>query len=343
MSETVDKIMERLGDNLPTRYDISTGSYTYDIERSIATEFANAYDMLESKEIQYYASTATGKYLDMRAEEFGIERKSATYATGSVTVYGASGSAVSIGDTVAAGNVFFEIMENATIGSDGSVTVGIRCRSATADGNVDSGKINRFPVSISGCTAVTNLYATSGGSDEETDEALRERLLEFLSRPVTSGNKYQYVSWAKSVDGVGDAKCFPLWNGNGTVKVVIVGNDNKAPDAELISNVQKYISDVAPIGASVTVAPADETKINISCKASMDADVTENIIQSIKEYLSEVSFSEGAIVSYAKIGQAILNTDGVTDYEDLTVNGGRENVTIKDTDIAVVGEVVLNV
>ena len=51
---------------------------------------------------------------------------------------------------------------------------------------------------------------------------LRKRFTEYVSHPITSGNKWQYISWAKSVDGVGDAKCLPLWNGAGTVKVIIV-------------------------------------------------------------------------------------------------------------------------
>ena len=38
-----------------------------------------------------------------------------------------------------------------------------------------------------------------------------------------------------------------------------------------------------------------------------------------------------------KIGQAILNTDGVTDYTNLTVNQSTNNVPITETQIAVLG------
>lgn len=83
---------------------------------------------------------------------------------------------------------------------------------------------------------VTNEHATTGGSNDETDTQLRERYNEYISRPVTSGNKYQYISWAKSVPGVGDAKCIPLWNGPGTVKVIIVDTENQIAPAELVKS-----------------------------------------------------------------------------------------------------------
>ena len=135
-------------------------------------------------------------------------------------------------------NVIFNITENAIIPNDGSVTVRIVCDSAGVKGNVEKGKINRFPVTIQGLISVTNEISTTGGSDKESDVELRKRFTEYVSHPITSGNKWQYISWAKSVDGVGDAKCLPLWNGAGTVKVIIVDSEKQLAGSELINKVQ---------------------------------------------------------------------------------------------------------
>ena len=43
---------------------------------------------------------------------------------------------------------------------------------------------------IKGVTGITNDVAAVGGSDAETDEALRERILLRLQTPATSGNAY---------------------------------------------------------------------------------------------------------------------------------------------------------
>ena len=325
MAETIDTILERMLLQIPSRYDTSSGTYTYDIEKSTATEFENVYDIISSLDSYFYASTATGKYLDMRVGEFGLERKEASYATGCVTV---------------SGNVIFNITENAIIPNGGSVTVRIVCDSAGVKGNVEKGKINRFPVTIQGLISVTNEISTTGGSDKESDVELRKRFTEYVSHPITSGNKWQYISWAKSVDGVGDAKCLPLWNGAGTVKVIIVDSEKQLAGSELINKVQSYIDEQCPIGADVTVTTATAVSINVTFSADVDESTLESIKTNIRNYLRDVSFANG-YVSYAKIGQTILNTDGVDDYSNLKINSKTENIAISETEISVLGGVAV--
>ena len=325
MAETIDTILERMLLQIPSRYDTSSGTYTYDIEKSTATEFENVYDIISSLDSYFYASTATGKYLDMRVGEFGLERKEASYATGYVTVSGNVGAKVSVGEKVAAGNVIFNITEN---------------DSAGVKGNVEKGKINRFPVTIQGLVSVTNEISTTGGSDKESDVELRKRFTEYVSHPITSGNKWQYISWAKSVDGVGDAKCLPLWNGAGTVKVIIVDSEKQLAGSELINKVQSYIDEQCPIGADVTVTTATAVSINVTFSADVDESTIESIKSNIRSYLRDVSFANG-YVSYAKIGQTILNTDGVDDYSNLKINSKTENIAISETEIAVLGGVAV--
>ena len=150
----------------------------------------------------------------------------------------------------------------------------------------------------------------------------------------------RYISWAKSVDGVGDAKCLPLWNGAGTVKVIIVDSEKQLAGSELINKVQSYIDEQCPIGADVTVTTATAVSINITFSADVDGSTLENIKANIRSYLRDVSFANG-YVSYAKIGQTILNTDGVDDYSNLKINSKTENIAISETEIAVLGGVAV--
>ena len=46
MAETIDTILERMLLQIPSRYDTSSGTYTYDIEKSTATEFMILYHLL---------------------------------------------------------------------------------------------------------------------------------------------------------------------------------------------------------------------------------------------------------------------------------------------------------
>ena len=61
-----------------------------------------------------------------------------------------------------------------------------------------------------------------------------------------------------------------FWNGNGTVKVIILGGDNEPATDELVKKVQDYIvgdnnlgERQAPIGADVTVVSAEAITIKI--------------------------------------------------------------------------------
>ncbi len=66
------------------------------------------------------------------------------------------------------------------------------------------------------------------GTNEESNEALRERFLIKVRKPSTSGNVYDYYNWAMACKGVGAAKIFPLAYGPGTVKVVVADEDKTA-------------------------------------------------------------------------------------------------------------------
>ena len=64
---------------------------------------------------------------------------------------------------------------------------------------------------------------------------------------------------------------------------------------------------------------ATAVSINVTFSADVDESTIESIKSNIRSYLRDVSFANG-YVSYAKIGQTILNTDGVDDYSNLKIN-----------------------
>ena len=177
---------------------------------------------------------------------------------------------------------------------------------------------------------------------------MRERYYTKVRTPATSGNKWHYLNWAKEVIGVGDARVFPLWNGNGTVKIVIINSNKRAADSILINNVANYIEDNRPIGANVTVVSATEKPINISATLVIDTkkytlnQVQANIESNLVEYFKEIAFTSNYI-SYASIGNIIFNTEGVIDYTKLLINGASLNILLQDVEVPILGTVSLGV
>ena len=60
----------------------------------------------------------------------------------------------------------------------------------------------------------------------------------------------------------------------------------------------------------------------------------------LDDYLKSTIFKEYR-VSYAKVGSILLNTEGVQDYDELTLNSTSGNISIAVKEIPVMGAVSL--
>lgn len=346
-NQTFDVIMQRLLTAVPDDLNKREGSFVWDALAPVAIELAQAYIELDRVIKLGFAQTTYGQYLDYRAAEHGLSRKAATKATGQVVITGANGTEVPAGSLFATGaGVLFQTLADVII-STGQVIANIEAVEPGASGNVPTGAINIIPVSIAGVTGVTNVQATSGGTDAESDTALLARLLEKVRSPATSGNVAHYKQWAMEVAGVGDAKAFPIWNGPGTVKVLIIDSNKQSASADIVQDVVDYIEEVRPIGATVTVESATGVNVNVAATVVLEtgavlADVQASFEASLVDYLKNIAFLQN-YVSYAQVGNRLLDTSGVLDYSGLTLNGGTGNVVIGDTQVAIKGTVTLSV
>lgn len=318
------------------------GTFNGDQLSANSIEFEKTYVEMNLLIQAAFADTAWGDYLTMRAAETGVTRKTAVAAQTTVNITGTVNADVPAGSLFATQTgLNFATTQDVTMGSTGTGSVLAKCTTIGAAGNVDAGTITKIPYSIPGITAVTNTAAATEGYDKETDTALLARYLLKVRTPATSGNKYHYQEWALAVSGVGQAKVLPLWNGNGTVKVLILNNDNGIPSDTLIASAAAYIETLRPIGATVTVAAPTALQINITATIT-GTDVTAAFKTALTTYFNTYGFGLSE-VSIAKIGAMLLNQDGVTDYSNLTINGGTANIAITDSQLPAVGTVTLNV
>lgn len=340
---------ESIRNNVPDSYEKTPGYLVWDISESVGQEMDDIDKDIETVESKLDVSNLRGDELTRFVSQHkGIARKEATHAVGSVTVTG--NGIISEGDLFESENgILFEAVENVVVSDVAEVPI-----RAIVQGNagiVGAGTITQFPVTISGIITVTNTQATADGYDEEKDEELLGRYLIALRTPPGSGNRHDYRNWALEVTGVGDAQVFPLGHGNNTVDVVIIDADKKPASANLVSAVQNHIDPqnegkglgTAPIGAKCYVSSAIAINIDVSAaltlKAGVDeATVKELIETALTEYLKGIAFSSKS-ASYAQIGNCIIDTEGVLDYENLKVNNGTANIQISDRQVAVLGTV----
>lgn len=353
--QTQAAILERMLDASPPDIDKRQGSVTYDLTAPAAIEIERAYVELDVVLNAGFADTTYGERLDMKAREYGLTRKPAVKAAGTVTFSGPDGTVIPAGTVVGTGGespVYFVTKASATI-AGGSVIVAVEAQTGGANGNVGASAITTVIGDLAGVLSVINPSYFEGGVDAESDASLLARYFERARRPATSGNANQYRQWALEIPGVSDARVYPIWNGPGTVKVVLLDDDKTAPDPSVVTAAQTYIDPTqdgrgqgaAPIGAIATVVGATQIPINIAVKVTLapgatTSEVKAQIETGVRAYLRSLAFTD-SLVRITRIANVILDVPPVIDYENLTVNGGTGNIAIADGEVAVLGEVTV--
>ena len=311
------------------------GTYDYDIAAATSLEIKDLYDYLEWWSKQTFIDTATeNEYVDKHALIFGVERRSEVKASGEITITGKTGTTIPEGTVVLSRiGVKYETLALALIGSDGKDKARVQALVGGITGNCGIGDIVAFEIADTNIYTVTNEEAITGGFDIENNESLIARAKEKIMRPAHSGNENDYKQWAKEVEGVGKVDVIPVWNGGGTVKVIISDYDYNVANQELVEAVKNRIeqADGRPIGANVTVVSYIKYDLDIvatikiasgydieTIKQDVIADIKKGIINNTIQYTSN---SKTTIVSIGKIGAIILSVDGVLDYTSLSVNG----------------------
>lgn len=347
--QTYEVILQRLLDRVDNGVDKRPGSIIYDALAPAAAEFAQMYIDLNADLNLRFAPTATDEYLDRAIAWSGIKRKAATKAHLRGVFYDSAGGLfdIPIGSRFSLDDLNYTAINKLSAGN-----FTLECETAGAVGNRYFGDL--LPIDyIDGLARGEITEVLIPGEDKESDTTLYERYQEKVSRPVTSGNRYQYEIWARELPGVGRAKAFPEWAGPGTVKVVLLDNDMRSPSVAVVQAVQDYIDPTqdgmgegaAPVGPVVTVTAAEEVPINVSVSVTLATGATteqvaEQIEAGLKTYLTNLAFTD-PLVRYTRIQSIILDIPPVIDYADLLVNGQTSNIEMQPGQVAVPGTVTV--
>lgn len=359
-SQSESIIQSRMLDRVDVDLDKSVGSYIWDSVTPSSFEFALAYIALRMAIKLAVPQTSYGEVLAMQAASHGVDKKLAQSATGLVTVSGVVGTKIAKGvkfsTTVPEGSLlkpkYFTTTEEKTIGTSGSVDISVKADTAGSDGNVIAGEINFNIQSIPGVTGVYNALDFTNGIDEESDPALLTRLLEKVRNPPSSGNKNDYIRWSKEVPGVGEVIVKALWNGPGSVKIIILDPTGQPVTQDVIDDVKEYLDPgqssgegdgKAPVGAVVTVVTASVVSISVTIPSmqvesgySVDA-VKASITEKLSQYLA--SIPPGGTVRLKEAESAISNVAGVLDFGSILLSGASSNIFLGEEEKAMLGAV----
>lgn len=337
---TEEVILQRMMNEVPDSMDKREGSIIHDALAPTAIEHQLLYTDLDTFLREVFTDKASREYLIKRAAERNVTPHPATAAVWKAAF---APKTLEVGN----GTRFnCDSMNLAVTGKFDDGVYELTCETAGSIGNGCQGKL--IPINyVSGLETAELTELTIPGNDEEETEAFRERYLTILRKPSTSGNIYDYYNWAMACKGVGAAKIFPLAYGPGTVKVVVADEDKMAATPALLKTVKDYIEEMRPIGATVTVASAEELPVNVMGRVKLKDGINLGAAQAsfrmvFDEFLKDNAFDIN-YVGYARVGNILLETAGVEDYAGLTINGFEHNIELTDEQIAIIGTVTLEV
>lgn len=215
--------------------------------------------------VQSFPQTATGKYLDYHAALRGVTRQAGKKARGTLRfkIDAALMEDLPIPEgtvCTTAGLVRFVTTQESVIpAGDLYVDVEAEAEEAGTAGNAAAGTIVWMTKAPTGVAGVTNPTAFTAGGTQESDEALRERVLDSFTRLPNGANAAFYELRALQHPGAAAVRVIPRYQGVGTVGVVVATQSGEVSES-LLEEIRKDLQAVREIAVDVTVmAPQIET------------------------------------------------------------------------------------
>lgn len=342
-----DLILQRMLARVSDSVDKREGSIIYDAIAPAAMEMMLMYLELNNVINESFGDTASRAYLIKRAAERGLEPTPATYAI----LKGEFNMDVEIGARFSCSSLNYAVTEKID-----NYSYRLQCETIGVDGNKNFGTL--IPIDyIDGLTTATLTELLIPGEDEEDTEIFRDRYFASFDSQAFGGNQADYIEKTNAISGVGGVKVYPVWNGGGTVKLVILDSEWNCPSDELIELVQETVDPIegsgtglgfAPIGHVVTVVAVDEVTVDVEATFTFidgyDFDTSvASITAAIEEYFSELrqdwDGEDAIIVRVSQIETRILSLSCILDIEGTTINSSTKNIVLGADDVPVLGVV----
>jgi uncharacterized phage protein gp47/JayE len=294
--------------------------------------------------LQLLPDTAETEWLDRHGDiwltnaDGSTGRKMATLATGTANFQGIidgsivpAGTQLQSGVSMPAGTdspnqaVSFELLEDIITSAATPVVGNIRALDPGSFGNLpDDSPLSMGQNPVPGVSTEAFVVHLTGGTDDETDEQLRTRILLRIRNPPMGGAVADYVNWALAVPGVTRAWAAPE-QGVGTITVRFLMDDLRAaddgwPTAEDVQIVHDYINKMRPVTVKdcYVVAPIKQfIDITIAHLVPNTAEVAAEIEKSIRDMLFQMA-APGQTIYAAWVSYAIMSAPHVQSFNLVT-------------------------
>jgi uncharacterized phage protein gp47/JayE len=281
--------------------------------------------------LQLLPDTAETEWLDRHGQIWLVNadgstgRKQATMAAGLVAATGTNGSIVPAGALLdGSHNATYQVTTMTVLGA-GPTEVPVVALNAGTVGNLDPGSELGFLEPPPGVDSLAIVVTMDGGTDTETDDQLRRRILRRIQNPPMGGDAADYEAWALAVAGVTRAWAYPNEMGIGTMTVRFLMDDLRVdddgwPTQSDIETVAGYIDTVRPVTVKdiYVVAPIKQFIDIIIANPVPDTDTVKAEIELSLRNMLEVKAIPGQTIFAAWVSYAIMNAPDLVSFELVT-------------------------
>jgi uncharacterized phage protein gp47/JayE len=194
------------------------------------------------------------------------------------------------------------------------------------EGNIFAGSINVMPKPVIGIEYVINKKDILNGTDIENDSDLRERAKQALE----VAGKATLTSLKTAVQGVegvtGEVKVVDQPdNVPGIVQIIASGGDEE--------EIERVINETRSAGIMVELKRPKivslDIKLTILVVEGMDVDnVKKQVDKLVRNYFGTLNIDDDVILNH--IIKSVLSIEGVRDVRDVTINGIKGNIEMKN-------------
>lgn len=265
---------------------------------------------------------AYGEYLDNKAAEKGVVRKTAKAATVNVkfSLEAARSSSTLIPKGTRVSNnsdIYFETQNSEEIAA-GNTDIVISCvctEAGTLGNNIQIGEITTLVDPVAYISEVVNTTISTGGTDEEDDDSLRERVFLAPSSYTTTGSADAYIYHCKLFSNDIADVIATSDVGSAVVNIIVLLKNGVIPEEKLITQLQEYLNgdSIKTLTDKVVVAAPSVKKYDINLTYYINKSerskallIKKNVEKAIDEYILWQNSKIGRDINPDKLIEKII-------------------------------------
>jgi uncharacterized phage protein gp47/JayE len=282
-----------------------------------------------------FLELAEGDWLTLlAASAYGEDRNAAVYAEGQIVLTDTGGAPY----TFAAGDLVVESSAGkryrnttgGTLSASGTLTLNVIAESAGSTFNALTGSITSLVTAYPGVTVnnpaigTTGTWLTTSGTDDETDDALRERCRAKWGSLGSGGSRDAYIYWARKASSqVTRVHVQENYPSDGSVGVFVAGST--VLPTTVVSDVQTYLDTRRPLCVTATAYNCTAVTITLAGTVYYRATASEATVKTgVAAALTALASGRSPASGYvyrSEIIEAVMAVPGVINVALSTPSG----------------------